>query len=67
MWRKLLEEGGIDWDDVANKPTAYPPKSHKHEIYADSSFVYKEHKYDLHDVLSQVVEFLENSFDFRLR
>jgi len=67
MWRKLLEEGAIDWEDISNKPKEYPPTSHEHEEYANSTFLYKEIEYDLHDVVSQIVIFLETEFEFKLK
>ena len=67
MWRKLLEEGAIDWEDISNKPKEYPPTEHPHKEYAESTFFYKEIKYDLHDVVAQIVMFLEETLEFKLK
>ena len=67
MWRKLLEEGAIEWEDISNKPTEYPPKQHTHKEYAESTFMHKDIKYDFQDVVSQIVVFLEDNYGFTLK
>jgi len=67
MWRKLLEEGAIEWNDVANKPSTFPPKSHLHDDqYAFKDFKYLDMKFDLHSVIEQIVVNLEKEHSFKL-
>ncbi len=67
MWKEILEEGSVDWNDISNKPIDFPPKTHTHSEYALSEFKYNLINYDLHDVVSQVVEFLEKNHGFKLK
>jgi len=67
MWQKLLEEEDVDWGNISNKPLEFPPKQHLHEEYAESSFVFQEAEYDLHDVVTQIIVFLEDKYAFKLK
>ena len=67
MWRKLLEEKSVDWGDIFNKPNEYPPELHLHIEYAGSVFLHKGVTYDTHDVISQIVVFLEDNYAFKLK
>ena len=67
MWRKLLEEGSVEWEDIQNKPKEYPPKQHSHKEYAESKFIHNDVAYDLQDVVEQITVFLEKKFGFKLQ
>ena len=57
----------IKWEKITNKPNEYPPSKHQHKEYAESLFIHNKEKYDLHDVVEQIVVFLEKELKFELQ
>ncbi|MCD4820305.1 MAG: hypothetical protein K8S23_16630 [Candidatus Cloacimonetes bacterium] len=55
-----------EWDKIQNKPTEFTPKNHTHSEYSENIFEYENKEYVLHDVITQIIIFLETELNFQL-